>query len=38
MTIISNGIRVTEIQFTSEKEYEDDVVLSSRLVRGNNSI
>jgi predicted transport protein len=38
MTIIGNGNRYTEYIFPSEKDFEDDVVLNSNILFGNETI
>ena len=38
MTIISNGKKLLEKQFSSEKEFEDDMVSSSKILFGKNTI
>ncbi len=38
MTIIGNGKRYSEYKFTSEKEFEDDVVNSSKILFGKDTI
>lgn len=38
MTIIGNGKRYTEFNYSSEKEFEDDVVSSSKLLFGGETV
>ena len=38
MTVIGDGKRFTEVKFSAENEFEDDIVASSNALFGNNVI
>jgi len=38
MTIIGNGKRYTQTKYSSEKDFEEDVVLSSKMLFGRDTI
>lgn len=38
MTIICNGKRYTQTKYATEKDFEEDVVVSSKMLFGKNTI
>ena len=38
MTIIGNGKRYSQLEFTAEKDFEEDIVASSKILFGKNTI
>ncbi len=38
MTIIGNGKRYSQLEFTAEKDFEEDIVASSKMLFGKNTI